>query len=84
MPTKHMTSKKKNIMVHNKDHKSAAYKTLIRQKLEIASTAWLSHNATYTDVKKKKKKKKKKKNASPKLLHNLLHVHHTGVKVWSI
>ena len=31
---------KRNIRVHNKDLKSVAYKTLVRPKLEYASTVW--------------------------------------------
>ena len=34
---------KRNIRVHNKDLKSIAYKTLVRQQLEYASTVWYPH-----------------------------------------
>ena len=36
----------RNIMVHNKDLKSVAYKTLVRPQLEYASTVWSPHTAT--------------------------------------
>ena len=37
---------KRNIRVHIKDLKSVAYKTLVRQQLEYASTVWSPHTAT--------------------------------------
>ena len=37
---------KRNIRVHNKDLKSAAYKTLVMPQLECASTVWSPHTAT--------------------------------------
>ena len=53
--TKHITTKKssqtlgflkRNIRVHNKDLKSASYKTLFRPQLEYASTVWYPHTTT--------------------------------------
>ena len=34
---------KRNILVHRKDLKSVAYKTLVRPHLEFASTIWYPH-----------------------------------------